>query len=35
MEANRLPREELQRYAIIASELRAKFTKKANDLLPL
>ena len=33
MEANKLPREELQRYAIIASELRAKFTKKANELL--
>ena len=32
-EQNKLSREELERYAIIASELRASFTRKAEELL--
>ena len=33
MEANKLPKEELERYARIASDLRARFTRKADELL--
>ena len=33
MEANKLQAEELEQFAIIATDLRAQFTRKANDLV--
>ena len=33
MEANKLQAEELEQFAITATDLRAQFTRKANDLV--